>query len=337
MYGKSISLKTFDFVGKSKLFGTISAIVIVIGIVAMCIGAAGGKALNYSLEFSGGTSTTVGFNEDYSIEQIESEIVPVVAQVTGDNDIQAQKVNNGNGVVIKTRKLELEEREALNKALEDKFGVEEKSITSENISNTISGEMRRQAVIAVIVAVFFVLMYIWFRFKDIRFGGSAVIALVHDVLITLTLYAVFRLSVGSAFIACILTIIGYSINDTIVVFDRIRENLHALRKQDEESLKNLVNDSVTATITRSVSTSITTAITVLMLLILGVSTIKEFALPLLVGVLVGTYSSIFIASPLWWYAKKMIKSKKTSGAESSRAKGAPRSVKADKDNHGLIV
>ncbi|MCR5452272.1 MAG: protein translocase subunit SecD [Lachnospiraceae bacterium] len=335
-YGKNLTLKTIDFVGKSKIFGTISAIIIIVGIVTMGIGAAGGKALNYSLEFSGGTSTTVGFNEDYSIEQIESDIVPVVSEITGDNDIQTQKVNDGNGVVIKTRTLNLEEREALNTALNEKFGVEEDAISSQNISSTISGEMRSQAIIAVIVAVFFVLLYIWFRFKDLRFGGSAVIALVHDVLVTLTFYAVLKLSVGSAFIACILTIIGYSINDTIVVFDRIRENLHALRKQDEESLKKLVNESITATLTRSLSTSFTTAVTVLMLLVFGVSSIREFALPLLVGVLVGTYSSIFIASPLWWLAKKKIKSKET-GVQSNRAKGAPKKVKADKDNQGLIV
>jgi SecD/SecF fusion protein len=146
------------------------------------------------------------------------------------------------------------------------------------------------------------LLYIWFRFKDIRFGSSAIIALAHDVLVTITVYAVLRLSVGSAFIACVLTIIGYSVNDTIVIFDRIRENLADLpkgKKKDYEALSNLSDKSITETISRSISTSFTTAVMVLMLLILGVSTIKEFALPLLVGVLCGTYSSICIATELW--------------------------------------
>ena len=337
VYGKVWKIKTIDFVGKKKIFMGISVVIIVAGIIGMCAHGVSGKALNYNLEFAGGTSTTVQFDKDYSIAEIESDIVPVIAQVTGDNDIQTQKVNDGNGVVIKTRTLSLEERESLNTALENNFGVKEENISSQNISSTISGELRQQSIIAVLVAVFFVLIYIWFRFKDLRFGGSAVVALIHDVLVILTLYVLAWLSVGSPFIACILTIIGYSINDTIVVFDRIRENLHVLRKQDDESLKNLVNESVTATLTRSISTSITTALTVLMLLILGVTTIREFALPLLVGVLCGTYSSIFIASPLWWILKVHVKSKH-SGAQSTRAQGAPKKqVKATKENEGLIV
>ncbi len=334
-YGKSWKIKTFDFIGKKVIFMAVSVIIIVAGVGAMIFGAASqGKALNFSLEFLGGTSTTVNFKEDMTLAEIDEKVVPVVAEITGDNDIQVQKVNEGNGVIIKTKDLALEDREKLNEALEEKFGVTEADISSRNISSTISGEMRQQSIIAVLVAVFFVLLYIWFRFKDLRFAGSAVLALVHDVLVTLALYALARLSVGSAFIACILTIIGYSINDTIVVFDRIRENLHLLRKQDDESLAKLANESVTATLTRSLSTSFTTGVTVLMLLILGVSTIQEFALPLLVGVICGTYSSIFIATPLWYIFRTKIKSKHT-GDVSSRAKKQP--VRATKENKGLVV
>ena len=186
---------------------------------------------------------------------------------------------------------------------ESKYDIAEKSITSQSIGSTISGEMRSQSAIAVIVAVAFMLIYIWFRFKDIRFASSAIIALIHDVLIVLALYAFTRLSVGAAFIACMLTVIGYSVNDTIVVFDRIRENHKSLRAETRESLKELANSSLAQTLSRSISTSITTAITVLMLLILGVSTIREFALPLLAGVIAGTYSSIFIATQLWYMFK----------------------------------
>ena len=194
--------------------------------------------------------------------------------------------------------------------LEEDFGVEEDAITSSNIGSTISGEMRSQSMIAVIVAAFFMLLYIWFRFKDIRFAGSAILALIHDVLVVLALYAVARISVGSAFIACMLTVIGYSVNDTIIIFDRIRENKRALHEEAPEALAQLANDSISQTISRSISTSITTAIMVLMLLILGVTSIREFALPLLVGIICGTYSSICIATELWYVMKVHLKGKK---------------------------
>lgn len=303
--------KILDFVEKRKFFFLGSLAVIAAGFIAMGVHAAGGtKALNYSLEFLGGTSTTVTFDKEYSIPEIEETIVPVVSKITGDNDIQTQKVDNGNTIIFKTRTLKLEEREALNKALNENFGVEEDSITSENISSMIGSEMRHQSLIAVIVAAIFMLLYIWIRFKDLRFASSAIIALIHDVLVVLALYAIARISVGSAFIACMLTVIGYSVNDTIVIFDRIRENLHGVTKQDEESLRKCADESITQTLSRSLSTSFTTAATVLMLLIIGVASIKEFALPLLCGVIVGTYSSICIATELWYVMKIKIKAKK---------------------------
>lgn len=309
-YGKAMKLKTFDFVGKRKVFFTASLAVIIVGFVAMGVhGLKGDHMLNFSLDFLGGTSTTVNFDKDYTISEIDKEIVPVVSQVTGDNDIQTQKVDGSNQVIIKTRSLELEERETLNQALEDTFGITEEDISSQNIGSTISGEMRSQSMIAVIIAAFCMLIYIRLRFKDLRFAASAIIALIHDVLVVLTLYAVARISVGSAFIACMLTVIGYSVNDTIVTFDRIRENRKALTTETPETLQQLVNDSVTQTLTRTIYTSVTTAVMVLMLLIFGVSTIREFALPLLVGVLVGTYSSICLASGLWYVMKVKIKSK----------------------------
>ena len=336
-YGKAKAEKTLNFIGHKNLFFALSLILIAAGFVAMIgYSASGKKALNYSLEFSGGTSTTVDFDKEYTIEEIDSDIVPVVAKVTGDNDIQTQKVNNGNAVIIKTRTLDLSEREALNKALEDGFGVDEKSISSENISSTISGEMRRSSIMAVIVAVIFMLLYIWVRFRDIRFASSAIIALGHDVLVTLTMYAVFRLSVGSAFIACILTVIGYSVNDTIVIFDRIRENYAGLKKETPETLAELSNRSVSESLSRSLSTSFTTAITITMLLILGVSSVREFAFPLLVGVVCGTYSSICIATELWYLMKIHFKGK--GGLEKQKAaKKKKPAVKATKENGGLVV
>lgn len=310
LYGKAKERKTVKFIENRKKFFAVSLIVIIAGFVFMGINAGSGKkSLNYSLEFLGGTSTTVGFDKAYTIDELDSEVVPVVAAVTGDNAIQTTTVDGSNQVIFKTRSLSLEERTELATAMEEKFGVAEESITSTNISSTISGEMRRQSIIAVVVAAICMLLYIWFRFKDIRFASSAIIALIHDVLVVLALYAIARISVGSAFVACMLTVIGYSVNDTIVIFDRIRENMKSVTKVNEESYTQLANNSLTQTLSRSISTSITTAIMVLMLLILGVSTIREFALPLLAGVITGTYSSICIATQLWYVMKMNIKSK----------------------------
>ena len=304
-YGKTEEKKVINFVGKRRVCFTLSIILILAGPVTMLIhSAAGNKALNYSLEFSGGTSTNVTFNEDMDIKTIDSEVTPVVEEVTGDKNVQPTKVVGTNQVIIKTRSLTLDEREALNKALVDKFGVDESLIQAESISSTVSSEMRRDAVIAVIVATIFMLLYIWFRFKDIRFAGSAVLALLHDVLVVLTFYAISRISVGNTFIACMLTIVGYSINATIVIFDRIRENLHGSKRVDE--LEEIVNRSITQTLTRSIYTSLTTFIMVAVLYIMGVSSIREFAAPLMVGIICGAYSSVCITGSLWLVMKKKL-------------------------------
>ena len=338
LYGRAKERQRIHFMSRKNLFFAISLVAIGAGIVAMCISMAGsGKALNYSLEFLGGTSTTVTLDKDYTIAELDSEVAPLVSNITGDNDIQMQKVSGTNQVVIKTRTLELDEREALNKAMEENFGAKEAEISSENISSTISGEMRRQSIVAVLVAAFFMLLYIWFRFKDIRFATSAIVALLHDVLVVLALYACLRLSVGSAFVACMLTVIGYSVNDTIVIFDRIRENLARVRdRNDRDELEKLADDSITQTLTRSISTSFTTAVTILMLLILGVSTIKEFALPLLAGVITGTYSSVCIASELWFLMRVHFKSKKETKVP-GRYKKKPVKQRATKENNGVLV
>ena len=261
-------------------------------------GSKGKGAFAYSLEFEGGTSTNVTFNKDYTIEEIDKEIVPVVEEVTGDANVQTQKVADTNQVIIKTKTLSLDAREALNKALADNFKVDESLITAENISSTVSKEMRQDAIMAVIIATIFMLIYIWFRFKDIRFAASAVTALLHDVLVVLAFYAVARISVGNTFIACMLTIVGYSINATIVIFDRIREELRLKTKATD--LAEVVNKSITQTLTRSIYTSLTTFVMVAVLFVMGVSSIREFALPLMVGIICGAYSSVCITGALWY-------------------------------------
>ena len=308
-YGRQKERKTIDFVGKRKLFFTISIILILLAPIGMGIfSVKDGKALNYSLEFMGGTSTNVTFNEEFSIEDIDEKVKPVVQEVTGDANIQAAKVAGSNEVIIKTRSLSLDEREELNQKLVDTFGVDESTISAESISSTVSSEMRRDAAIAVIVATLCMLLYIWFRFKDVRFASSAVLALVHDVLVVLAFYALARVSVGNTFIACMLTIVGYSINATIVIFDRIRENLKLMGKKSD--LAEVVNVSITQTLTRSIYTSFTTFVMVFVLFILGVASIREFALPIMVGIICGAYSSVCITGSLWYVMKTKIKKAK---------------------------
>ena len=296
---------TIPFLAKRKLFIGISLVVIIAGVAFMGVNASRGKgAFAYSLEFQGGTSTNVTFNKDYSIDEIDKEIVPILEEVTGDANVQTQKVAGTNQVIIKTVTLDLAKREALNQALVDNFGVDESKITAENISSTVSNEMRQDAIIAVIVATICMLLYIWFRFKDIRFATSAVTALLHDVLVVLTFYALARIAVGNTFIACMLTIVGYSINATIVIFDRIREELRLKTKTTD--LEEVVNKSITWTLTRSIYTSLTTFVMVAVLFIMGVSSIKEFAAPLMIGIICGAYSSVCITGALWYIMKTKI-------------------------------
>ena len=304
-YGKAKERKSIDFIGHRKVFFILSAVLILAGFVGMGVhGARGDKALNYSLDFVGGTSTTADFGKDYTIDEIEQTIIPEFASVVGDNNIQANRVEGTTQVTVKTRTLTQDERADVQDMLVDKFGVDESTITYQSISSTISGEMRSDAIIAVIVSTICMLIYIWFRFKDIRFGAAAIAALIHDVLVVLTVYALVRIPVGNTFIACMLTIIGYSVNDTIVIFDRIRENLAAKHgKITREVLKDVANHSLTQTISRSINTSITTFIMVFLLYILGVASIREFALPLMAGLLCGAYSSICVATELWFEMK----------------------------------
>ena len=290
---------SFDFVGKKKISQIVAGAVIALGLVVMVVNAASGKrALNFSMEFLGGTSTTVGFEKDYTLEELDNEVKPVVMDVTGDANVSMQQVVGSTEVVIKTRTLTVDERQKLTDSLSENFGIDSASITTENISATVGAEMRNDAILAVVVAVVLMLLYIFIRFKDMRFATSAVIALIHDVLVTLAAYAVLRISVGNSFIAVMLTILGYSINSTIVIFDRIRENLQTANKGT--NLAELVNASINRTLTRSIYTNLTTLASILVLYIVGVTSIKEFTLPMMVGIVAGTFSSVFLTGPLWY-------------------------------------
>lgn len=308
-YGAKKTTKVRNFLGKKAVCFAISGVIILGGLGIMGYHAAKGQgAFKYSLEFMGGTSTNVTFNEDYSIKEIDSKVVPVVEKITKDANVQTQKVDGSNAIIIKTRSLDLEEREAFNKAMVDNFDVDKSLITSENISSTVSSEMRSDAVVALLIATACMLLYIWFRFKDVRFATSAVIALLNDVLFVVVFYGVARISVGNTFIACILTMVGYSINSTIVIFDRIREELKVQKRN--EDLATLVNRCISETLTRSIYTNFTTFVMVVILFILGVSSVKEFAAPLMVGIVGGTFSSITITGALWYIMRTKIQKKK---------------------------
>lgn len=319
-YGRTKDRKPIDFLSKKGIFFVLSGAVIIAGFIFMGVNKSGtGEILNYSLEFKGGTSTNVTFNEDRSIEDLDAAVVPVIEEISGDPNVQTQKVQGTNEVIFKTKTLTVGQREELNAALAEQFGVDEEKITAETISSTVSSEMKTGAILAVLVASVCMLIYIWLRFKDVRFGASSVAALLHDVLVVLAFYAVARVSVGNTFIACMLTIVGYSINATIVIFDRIRENLQMGGSKAE--LKELVNRSVTQTLTRSMFTSLTTFVMVAALYVLGVSSIKEFALPLMVGIVCGTYSSICLTGAMWYIMRtRFVKKDKVTDKKGRAAK-----------------
>ena len=308
LYGVGRERKALSIVSRKGIFFGVSLAVIAAGFIVMGVHkASSGDALNYSLEFKGGTATTVAFSEAMTLEKANAEVAPFIEEIAG-GAVQIQTVQDSNEVIFKTSTLNVEQREELNQMFVDKFGVEENMITSETISSVISSEMKSDTVIAVVVAIIFMLLYIRIRFKDLRFGLSSIIALLHDVLVVLAFYAVARVSVSNTFVACMLTIVGYSINATIVIFDRIRENMATMSHKDD--LKDVVDKSITQTMSRSIFTSLTTFIMVAVLYVLGVTSIRDFALPLMVGIVCGAYSSICLAGSLWYVLRQKFLPKK---------------------------
>lgn len=314
MYGVAKERKTIDFLKKKNIFIGVSALVILIGLVMLGINHANkGSILNYSVEFKGGVSTTVDFKENYDISEFNDTVLQDIIKIKGNSDVLANAVKGTNQYVIRTQELDESVFNDIKDMLVKDYGAIEESFETVDVSSTISGEMTRDAIIAVIVSVICILIYIAFRFSDIRFASSAVIALVHDILIVLAFYALSWTTVGNTFIACMLTILGYSINATIVIFDRIRENLPPVEYDDDDNplpirgtvdTYEIANRSITQTLTRTMYSTFTTFITVFVLYILGVPSIKEFALPLIVGILAGGYSSACLTSAIWYMMSK---------------------------------
>lgn len=266
-----------------------------------------GSPLNFSVEFAGGTSLTVGFDKEYSLSEAEEDIVPVIAEAAGIGEagISVQTVSGTNEIVFKMPELSDDgtddsQMSKVRSALTDKLGADVKEANV--ISGSVSSEMSKNAIFSVILAAILMLIYIAIRFHDVKFGASAVIALLHDVAMVFCLYIILRLTVGNTCIACLLTIVGYSINATIIIFDRVRENIGVM-KPKKATYKDIVNLSINQTFSRTIYTSLTTFVTIFVLYIMGVASIKEFALTLMAGVVIGAYSSVCITGPLWYYMK----------------------------------
>ena len=308
-FGKEKTREPIDFVGNRMKFFLISGVLLVACVVMLVVNQAGrcdGNILNYGLDFSGGTTFDITFDAEQEItDDVKKEVEQLFINTSGSNDVVISEIAGANGLSVKTVELTEEQRAEITNSLTSAYKVQEKNIENQNISASVSDDMKSDAVVAVIIASICMLLYIWFRFKDIVFAGSAILALLHDVMVVLLLYAVTKISVGNTFIACMLTILGYSINATIVIFDRIRENLGG--RTNEEAMAEVVNESITQTLSRSINTTLTTFFMVVMLAILGVESIRDFAIPLLAGIVCGAYSSVCISGTLWYSIKRYVK------------------------------
>ncbi len=291
----------FKVVEKSKIFAAISLLIIVIG--AICFGVFGGFAQD--VDFAGGMTMYIDMGKD-DIDL--DELGQFIKDSTPDGVNPTVQRSDGTQVVIKTTPIATEVRDALQTAILEKYELAPEAVLQvDNVDASVGDELKTQALTATAIAAVLMLIYITIRF-EMRTGIAAVICLLHDVLIMLTVYAVFRIPVNSNFIAAVLTIVGYSINNTIVVFDRIRENY---AKNKRAPFAETVNTSIKQTLGRSISTTITTLLPVIMLFIFGVTSIRQFTIPLMVGLLAGTYSSVLLAGPLWVALKNaQAKSKK---------------------------
>lgn len=284
-----------NIVQNRKKFFALSIVVILAGIIAMVINASAGKGIfNFDIEFTGGTSMDINIGKEFNNNDIEA----IIAEKTGQKAPQIQNVVGTNEVTIKMQSIDGATRTAIIDALKEKYAITDEDVLNvADVSATISGEMQKTAILAVFVSCIAMLIYISIRFKDVRAGASAIVALLHDVLIVIAFYAIIRIPVNNSFIAALLTILGYSINATIVIFDRIRENKVKFRKNQTVEK---INKSISQTLARSINTSLTTLFTIGAIYLLGVQSVKEFALPLVIGIISGAYSSVFLSGSVWY-------------------------------------
>lgn len=281
----------YDFVGNKKYFFGLSIVLILISIVSLFV-----NGLNYDIEFKGGA--VIDIRIDKTIK--EADIKKIVQDVTKSTpQVQMTGSNNQEAIVKIPKEIKGDKqktvKDKIKTEVQQKYGVKKVSMAFSNATPTVGKQARKDALVSVGIACILILIYITFRF-EFETGVTAIAALIHDVIIMIGVYSIFRVPVNGAFVAAVLTIVGYSINDTIVVFDRVRENLNKFPKLTTDEVTNL---SINETLLRSVNTVVTVLITLTVLYFVGVQSIKEFTFPLIVGVTSGCYSSIFIASPLW--------------------------------------
>ena len=320
-------MKQFKYTEKSKYFAIVSLVLVIVGVIGLLIH--GG--LSYGIDFTGGTTIQLDMQgADFSTDDIES----IVSGIIGEGDVQAQLVDGGQSVSIKTIELPYseggsnEKLDSIFSEIEEKYNItipaSERNVTT--ISAGTSKKILTDSMYAVLIAVALMLLYITVRFEFLS-GVSAVVGLIHNIVIMIGFYALFKIPVNNSFVAAILTIVGYSINNTIVIFDRVRENL---RKNKNASYEEIADTSTAQSLNRTINSSITTLITIGMLYILGVNSIREFALPIIIGIIAGTYASIFLCAPLWVKMKNDVAKSRRNKAARKKAPGRKKYVGAPK-------
>lgn len=308
----------FDIAGHRKIWFLISALIIIPGLICMAV-----RGFNFGIDFTGGTIIDLKFNQPVSIAEVRTSLAKydlddATIQLSGTQS----DVKESENVMIRTRDLEEDQRKEVMATIKSDVG-DYKVLREEKVGATIGGELITNAILALVVSWALIILYVAYRF-ELRFGIAAVLALIHDILIVLAVFSLTQRQIDSSFIAALLTIVGYSINDTIVIFDRIRENMR-LHSRKEMTRAELADLSVKETLPRTVNTSITTLLTIVMLYIMGVTSIREFALPIIIGLLAGIYTSVFIAPSLWgvWQDKTDLKK-----AAAAQTKGKAKAKKA---------
>ncbi|TLM99591.1 protein translocase subunit SecF [bacterium] len=296
-----------NIIGRRKIWFALSLLTIVLGIISMIYRTATvGTPLNLGIDFTGGNLISIDFKKPVSVQELRAVLKDYglensVIQRTGTNE-----------VLIRTRVLDDREQAQVVKSFGEKIGPYNKDkLRLDKVGPVMGKELTRNALLALVIASVLITIYITFRFEFL-FGIAAIIALLHDAFVTVGIFSIFWWEIDSSFVAAILTIIGYSINDTIVIFDRIRENLHK-RKKDQD-LETLVNDSVLQVMTRSINTVLMVVVVLLALLFFGGATVRNFTLALLIGTISGAYSSIFNASPLWVEFRNLARKRKIARA-----------------------
>ncbi len=280
----------FSFVKQKNLFFALSLIIILAGLVSIAV-----RGFNLGIDFTGGTMLDLKFAKPVTVAEVRTVLSAYGLENSTLQLAGTEKVDKAPNVIIRTRILDESERKAVLQGLADKIGKYE-IMRIEKVGATIGSEMTREAIIALLLSWLVIIAYVSYRF-EYRFGVAGILALVHDVLIVIGMFSIFHQEIDATFVAALLTIVGYSINDTIVIFDRIRENMKFMKKGD--SLPDMVDRSIWQTMTRSIYTSLTVLFATAALYFLGGETTKNFSLALLIGFVAGTYSTVFLASPIW--------------------------------------